>query len=284
MSASTQDIHVSVTTADDLESVGEEVITVADVFKSLLRHPTQVISRWNWKSALMGALLRASFYFTVYQASRETLLVTLTAVIVELSFRFFTSGISGSLVQSFRRATPAWLAMGIVSISLPIFGHSVEYITHFVQEEYFSGVFPASINSSRQKAFAISVLISVLSALFNIFLMRNGVMLVGAGNETKSLWADFKSIPLLLYEFVLFLPKQIILFISEFRFHYALGVFASFGLVVGAILGIFRGKWSWAIATAIGSWVILLGAVVLVFAVTMIYRIFKRNADQSDTA
>lgn len=284
MSASTQDIHVSVTTADDLESVGEEVITVADVFKSLLRHPTQVISRWNWKSALMGALLRASFYFTVYQASRETLLVTLTAVIVELSFRFFTSGISGSLVQSFRRATPAWLAMGIVSISLPIFGHSVEYITHFVQEEYFSGVFPASINSSRQKAFAISVLISVLSALFNIFLMRNGVMLVGAGNETKSLWADFKSIPLLLYEFVLFLPKQIILFISEFRFHYALGVFASFGLVVGAILGIFRGKWSWAIATAIGSWVILLGAVVLVFAVTMIYRIFKRNSDQSDTA
>ena len=283
MSASTQDIHVSVTTADDLESVGEEVITVGDVFKSLLRHPTQVIARWNWKSAFMGALLRASFYFTVYQASRETLLVTLTAVIVELSFRFFTSGISGSLVQSFRRASPTWLAMGIVSISLPVFGHSVEYITHFVQEEYFSGVFPASINSSRQKAFAVSVLISVLSALFNIFLMRNGVMLVGAGDETKTLWADFKSIPILLYEFVLFLPKQIIQFIAEFKFHYALGIFASFGLVVGAILGFFRGKWSWAIATAIGSWVILLGAVILVFAVMMIYRFARRNSDHSDT-
>ncbi len=284
MSTSLQDIHVSIADADDLESVEIERITVGDVFRSLLSHPAQVLLRWNWKSALLGAMMRASFYFTVYQASREAWLVTLTAVIVELSFRFFTSGISGSLVQSFRRATPAWLAMTVVSISLPIFGHSVEFITHFVQEEYFSNIFPPSINSSRQKAFAISVLISVLSALFNIFLMRNGVMLVGAGQETKSLWGDFKSIPLLLYEFVLFLPKQIIDFTIEGKLHYALGIFTAFGLIIGGILGTFRGKWSWAIATALGSWAILFGAVVIVAAVLMIYRFFNRGSPPPDSA
>lgn len=283
MSTTSQNIHVSVTDAGDLEASDDEHISVGDVFRSLAKHPTQVITRWNWKSALLGAMLRASFYFTVYQASREAWLVTLTAVVVELSFRFLTSGISGSLVQSFRRASPAWLAMGVVSVSLPLFGHSVEFVTHFVQEEYFANIFPPSINSSRQKAFAVSVLISVLSALFNIFLMRNGVMLVGAGDETKSLWADFKSIPLLLYEFILFLPKQIIQFIAEAKFHYAIGIFAAFGLIVGGILGFFRGKWSWAIATALGSWVILLTAVLLVFLVMIIHRFYMRRKAPSDS-
>src|SRR6478672_5057890 len=114
-------IHRSVAEADDLEEVLDEEISVGDVFRSLLQHPAQVILRWNWKAALLGAILRASFYFTVYKASKESWIVTFTAVMVELAFRFFTSGISGALVQSFRRATPAWLATTIVTISLPIF-------------------------------------------------------------------------------------------------------------------------------------------------------------------
>ncbi len=284
MSTSYHNIHDSVANADDIEEVeteGEE-ISVGDVFCSLFGHPFQIIRRWNWKSALLGAALRASFYFTVYKASRESWLVTMTAVLVELSFRFITSGISGSLVQSFRRASPAWLAMGIVTISLPIFGHTVEFFTHYVQENYFSAVFPASINSSRQKAFAVSVLISVLSALFNIFLMRNGIMLVGAGEETKTLWHDVKAIPSMLYEFVLFLPKQIIQFIQDFQFHYAFGSFAVFGLIIGGILGVFRGKWSWAWTTALGSWAILLFAVIAVYFVMIVHRLYKRRTTAQD--
>ena len=116
----------------------------------------------------------------------------MTAVMVELSFRFFTSGISGALVQSFRRARPVWLATLMVSISLPVFSHSIEFFTHYAQETYFNTIFAASQNNSRQKAFAISVLFSVLSALFNLFMMRHGVLLVGAGEETKTLWGDLK--------------------------------------------------------------------------------------------
>ncbi len=272
MSQSVQEIHRSLADAENLESVKTEQVSIGDVFRSLVRHPLQVIKRWNWKSALLGAILRASFYFTVYQASKETLLVTLTAVVVEFTFRFFTSGISGAIVQSFRKAKPAWLATLIVSVSLPIFSHTIEFFSHYAQEAYFSDVFPASANNSRRVAFATSVIISVVSALFNIFMMRNGVLLVGAGEETNSLWGDFKRIPWLIYEFTLFLPKQIILFAKNNQLLYAVGTFLLFGVIVGAILGIARGKISWAYSTALGAWGILLGFIALVFAVQQIHR------------
>ncbi len=250
-------IHRSITEADDLEEIKDEQISVGDVFRSLTQHPAQIIMRWNWKSALIGALLRASFYFTVYKASKENWLVTLTAVLVEFGFRFLTSGISGSLVQSFRRATPTWLATLIVSISLPIFSHSVEFATHYAQENLFGSIFAASENNARQKAFAVSVLISILSALFNLYVMRHGVLLVGAGGETKSLWSDLKRIPLLIIEFLVILPNAILRSISQGRLLTALGIFSAFGLSVGALLGVFRGKWSWAWTTAVGAWAVL---------------------------
>ncbi len=263
-----QEINYSIAEADDLEEIYDKKISVGDVFRSLWQHPVQLIMRWNWKSALLGAILRASFYFTVYQASRENWVVTLTAVLVELSFRFFTSGISGAVVQSFRRARPAWLATLIVTTTLPVFSHSIEYATHFAQENYFNSVFAASENNARQKAFAVSVLFSVLSAMFNLFVMRHGVLLVGAGAETKSLWSDLKRIPFLIYEFVTFLPDIILRFVREGKILAAIGVFSAFGLTIGALLGGFRGKWSWAWTTALGAWAILL-VFTLLFAIVL---------------
>ncbi len=251
------EIHRSIAEADDLEEVAENEISVAGVFHSLGQHPWQILARWNWKSALLGAILRASFYLTVYKASKESWLVTLTAVLIELAFRFLTSGISGSLVQSFRRATPTWLATAIVTISLPIFSHTVEFVTHYSQENFFSNVFPASENNARQKAFAISVLFSVLSALFNLFVMRHGVLLVGAGEETQSFWSDMKRIPFLIAEFVTYLPIQILKYMNRGKLIPAFGIFSAFGLAVGALLGIFRGEWVWAWKPALGAWTIL---------------------------
>jgi len=272
-----EDIHRSITEADDLEEIREEEIPLPAVLRSLIDHPAQIITRWNWKSALLGALLRASFYFTVYQASRESLLVTMTAVLVELSFRFFTSGVSGALVQSFRRAKPAWLAILTVTVSLPIFSHSVEFITHYGQERYFSNVFPSSENNARTYAFAISVLFSVFSAMFNLFAMRHGVLLVGAGRETKSLWSDLRKMPLLVVEFVTFLPILILRYINQGKIIFALGIFSAFGLVVGSILGGFRGKWSWAWTTALGAWVTLLLWTLIVAAGLRLLRMRVKN-------
>lgn len=272
-----EDIHKSITEADDLEEI-HEAIPLGEVLRSLIEHPAQIITRWNWKSALLGAMLRASFYFTVYKASRESWIVTMTAVVVELSFRFFTSGISGALVQSFRRATPAWLAMLVVSITLPIFSHSIEFITHYVQETYFDTIFAASANNARQKAFAISVLFSAISALFNLFVMRHGVLLVGAGKETNTLRDDFKKIPFLIFEFVTYLPRLILRFIGEQKYSFAFGIFAGFGLIIGSILGGFRGKWSWAVATALGGWAIMF---VWTIIVAIGLRIFQNGQENS---
>lgn len=254
----TEDIHRSVTQADDIEEIREPEIPVAEVLRSLATHPLQIVTRWNWKSALIGAVLRASFYFTVYKAAKENFSAALTAAAVELGFRFFTSGASGSIVQSFRRASPAWLATLIVTISLPVLSHLIEYVTHYVQEVYFAGVLPASENNGRQYAFAISVIFSAFSAMFNLFAMRHGVLLVGAGKETKSLWSDFKKIPALVLEFVTYLPLLIIRLASDGKLFYALGVLAGFGIIMGSALGILRWKWSWAWTTGLGAFAVLL--------------------------
>lgn len=266
-------IHHSIADADDMEEVWDERIYVKDVVKNLLSHPAQLITRWNWKAATMGALLRGSFYFTVYKASQENWAVTLTAVMVELSFRFFTTGLSGAVVQSFRKATPVWQANIIVSVLLPAFSHTVEFFTHYIQERYFFDIFAASQDGvARKRAFAISVLFSVLSVLFNLYIMRHGVLLVGAGEETKTFGQDLKRIPRLVGEFVAFLPVQISKFIESGRFLNALLWFSAFGLTVGAILGTFRGKWQWAWTTALGAWGILLFSVTLAISIRFFMR------------
>ncbi len=272
MSAS-DEIHHSITDAGDMEEVWEERITVGDVFRNLIRHPAQLITRWNWKAAMLGAGLRASFYYTVYQASRESWLVTLTAVSVELIFRFFTTGIFGALVQSFRRATPAWQANIIVSILLPAISHTVEFLTHYAQERYFFDIFAASENGvARQRAFAISVLFSVVSVLFNLFAMRHGVLLVGAGEESRSFLDDLKRMPRMIAEFMFALPELIITYLEAGKLLHALLAFASFGISVGAILGTFRGSWGWAWVPALGAWGVLLLAVFVTWIIKIVMR------------
>ena len=258
------EIHHSIADADDLEAVWDKEIAVADVFRNLGRHPLQLITRWNWKSALLAAIVRSSFYFTVYQASRQSLIVTLTAVGIELSFRFLTTGVAGAVVQSFRRATPEWAATVVISISLPTITHLIEFFTHYVQEKYYADIFPASTNSARQKTFAISVLFSVVSAMFNLYLMRRGVLLVGAGEETQTLRNDFKKIPFMISEFIKILPLLLIQFLREKKIFQAVAVFAAFGLSVGTILGVFRGfDWNWFRWSAYGAWGTLLGATII---------------------
>jgi hypothetical protein len=267
------EIHHSIADADDMEEVWDERIYVSDVLQNLLHHPAQLITRWNWKAASLGAVVRASFYYTVYQASRESWIVTLTAVFVELIFRFLTTGIAGAVVQSFRKATPLWQANLIMSFMLPAFSHGVEFLTHYAQERYFFDLMAASQDGvARKRAFAISVLFSVISVLFNLFAMRHGVLLVGAGEETQSFKNDIKKLPRMIGEFTAFLPVQIARFIEQGMVINALLYFGTFGVIVGAILGTFRTKWDWGWKTAVGAWVLLGLSSFLTLAIRYIMR------------
>lgn len=273
------DIHHSIADAEDMEQVWEKEITVGDVFRNLLAHPAQIITRWNWKSALMGACVRASFYFTVYWASRESWLVTLTAVFVELCFRFITTGMAGAVVQSFRKATPQWAATAVISVMLPTITHIIEFFTHYIQETYYSNIFPASENRARLKTFAISVLFSVISAMFNMYIMRRGVMLVGAGEETRTLWSDIKSMPVLVKDFTIYLPDLLVRLTMRGKVLQAISIFLFFGAAVGSILGLTRGVWNWAYRSAFGAWGLLLFATVIGF---IIYFVKQRKAAKAD--
>lgn len=277
-----EDVHHSIADADDMEAVWEKKIGVGDVFRNLLHHPAQIITRWNWKTALVGAIVRASFYFTVYWASKETWIVILTAVLVEFPIRFFTTGLAGAVVQSFRRATPQWLATLIISVSLPTLTHLIEFFTHYFQEKYYSDILPASENSARQKTFAVSVMFSVISAMFNLYMMRHGVLLVGAGEETKPILQDFKKMPVLVKDFTIYLPAMLLRFIDEGKLLPAIGIFAAFGLAVGTILGTTRGVWNWAYRSAFGAWGLLLFSM-MVGAIVMHFKKKKLRTEEQDS-
>jgi hypothetical protein len=260
----TDEIHHSIADADDMEEVWDRTIDVVGVFRNLAGHPAQIFTRWNWKTALLGAGLRAFFYLVVYVVSQEAWITTLTAVMVELPFRFITTGMAGSVVQSFRRATPVWAANIIVSILLPAFSHTVEFLTHYGQERYFSDILAASRDGvARQRTFAISVFFSVISALFNLFAMRHGVLLVGAGKETLSFGSDVKRLPLMVSEFTAFLPVLIAKYFERRQFLSAFASIVGFGVTVGIMLGTFRGKWEWAWRSTLGAWAVLLFSVTI---------------------
>lgn len=262
-------IHHSIADADDMEEVWDPVITVADVFYNLLHHPLQLLTRWNWKAVVMAMIVRGSIYFTIYKASENTL-VTLTAVALDVVVvRFLTTGIAGALVQSFRKARPIWLANLIVSIMLPAMVHTIEFATHYIHESYFSDILAAPLDGvARKRAFAISVLFSIVSVLFNLYAMRKGALLVGAGEDTQSLTNDLRRMPRLVGEFIIALPVYISRFLESGKFLNALAAFFTFGFTVGSILGMFRGfRWEWAWKSALGAWAVLLFALVLTFVV-----------------
>lgn len=277
-----EDIHHSIADAEDIEQVWEPDFSVGDVFRNLLHHPAQLITRWNWKSVVLAVIIRGLIYLSIYLISGENWTVTITAVLVEMPFRLITTGVAGALVQSFRKAKPIWLANIIVSIMLPAFSHTVEFIAHYTQEEYFSHVLAATKDGvTRQRTFAISVLFSVVSVLFNLYAMRNGVLLVGAGEATQSLKDDFKRIPRLVGEFIIALPMMMLRFVHRGKFLYAIGVFVGFGMMVGMILGAARGKWQWGWRSALGAWGLLLFATTLTVIIRRIigHKFEPRKAD-----
>ena len=277
-----EDIHHSIADAGDMEQVWEKEIHVRDVFRNLLRHPAQIITRWNWKTALVGAIVRASIYVVVFWASKESLIVILTAVLVEFPIRFFTTGLAGAVVQSFRRSTPQWLATAIISVSLPTITHIIEFFTHYLQEKYLTEFLPASENSGRQKAFAVSVMFSVISAMFNLYMMRHGVLLVGAGEESKPILQDFKKMPVLVKDFTIYLPAMLLRFIDEGKVFQAIGIFIFFGTAVGTILGTTRGVWNWAYRSAFGAWGLLFVST-LIGAVVMYFKKKKQRAEEQES-
>ena len=168
--------------------------TVVDVFGSLFRHPIKLlIKRWNWKSAILSSLLRASIFF--FANLSAGLPAAIAALNTELLFRAVTSGFYGALTQALSKAEPAWTATIAVVLLLPLANHSLEFFIHWTRG-----------TPNLLRSIFASMVFTALSTLFNFYAMRRGALIVG--KDRRSLGEDLRAMPRLLLDFVLVIPRS----------------------------------------------------------------------------
>lgn len=171
--------------------------TVFAVTVNLLRHPINtIVLRWNWKSAVLSALLRAPIFFFSYFFKKDGLKLAIGAALTQSVFRMIFGGVNGAIIQSYSKVEPAWHAVLTVPVVLATFSHIVEF---FVQSAYDQ---QTGVNG-KGRAITISVIVSAISAIFNLFAMRRGALLVKDESQ-QSIWRDLKRMPWIALEFLSF--------------------------------------------------------------------------------
>jgi len=180
-----------------IDEVSPDLTRVSQVFWYLLRHPLDaVVLRWNWKAAFLSAILRSPIFFTAYYFQKRGLLIALGAMLAQFVSRAIFGGVNGAIIQAFRKVEPAWHAVLTIPLILAAFSHVIEYI---VQSVYDS----AAGTHGKGKAILVSVIISVISAIFNLFAMRRGALLVKDESQ-QPLWRDLIRMPWIALEFISF--------------------------------------------------------------------------------
>jgi hypothetical protein len=177
-------------------------LTVRKVLLLLLREPVKyLLHRWNWKSALLSSLIRASLFFSTNLTAG--LPAALAAMKTELVFRGITSGFYGALTEVFREAEPPWAAALTVMVLLPFANHSVELLVHWMRG-----------TQNLLSSILASMILTAFSTLFNFYVMRRGALIVGAGRH--SLGKDLLRLPKLALDFITLLPRH---FLRRFSGH-----------------------------------------------------------------
>lgn len=164
-------------------------LTVGRALLQVLQNPFYYfVKHWNWKSALFAAINRGTIFFIATMKRGRTEISI--AVLVEIIFSCATSGIYAAFTQAMRFAQPGWLAACIVALGIPSALYGFDYLAHV-----YTGMHHV------RPAVTFATGLSVVSTLFNLFIMRRGAMVVG--EESQPLWRDLVRIPVLLVQFVL---------------------------------------------------------------------------------
>lgn len=121
---------------------------------------------WNWKSAVVSAIMRAPIFFA---ANLPAGLDAATAAFVtEFTYRVTSAGFYGALTGYFARRQARRAATVQALIVLPLLAHSVEYLVH-----WFAGT------PHIATAVAGSVAASMATTRLSLFLMRRGLFVAG---------------------------------------------------------------------------------------------------------
>ena len=159
--------------------------SIGDAAYRVIANPWKTfVLDWNWKAAVLSAAFRAMFFSIATFRGPGAM----RGIWIELLFRLAIGGFWGSLLQAFRRARPAWLAGVSVAIILPGAAHTLEFLA-----------LKAGHATHITAGMIVSIGVSVVSLLFNWLLMRNGLMVTGAG--AFRLRDDFRRLPSVLYSF-----------------------------------------------------------------------------------
>jgi hypothetical protein len=169
------------------------MMTVRDAAMALIRHPIRiVVARWHWKSAIFSGLVRGVLFFsTNLTAGIPT---AMRAAAVESAMVVPLVGVLGACVQAFSDAEPPWAATLVTAVLIPALAQTTELAVHWT-------VRTPQLGSS----LLASLMLSVWSTAFSLFAMRRGVLVVGRGS--RSLGDDLKSLPRMLADFVLCIPR-----------------------------------------------------------------------------
>lgn len=166
---------------------------VSVVLRRILHDPwNQIVLRWNWKSSVTSALIRAAIYFTTNLSSGQAAAVG--AMEAEFLWRFAVAGFLGSIIQSLRRAEPVWQATMITSLALPAINHLIEFGVHSLRG-----------TPKLKTSLIVSVCFTIIAMLFNTYAMRRGAMIIG--REGRPLWRDLLDMPRLIAGFILWVCR-----------------------------------------------------------------------------
>jgi len=170
-------------------------VSVAEALVDLFFNPwRRLLLRWNWKTALLSACVRGTIFFIANLGAG--LGAAIGAMGVEAALFATLAGFYGALVQAFRRAQPAWAATMTVMALVPAVNHMLEYLMHY-----------ASGTKRIAAGVTASISLSILSAMFNLFAMRRGVLIVGDGRA--SLVDDLRRMPQIVFDFVMAIPRAL---------------------------------------------------------------------------
>jgi hypothetical protein len=178
--------------------------TVGAVLLGLICHPLRhLVRRWNWKSALLSSLFRATIFFFTNLISGWNAAVG--AMLTELVFRGATSGFYGAITESFSEARPAWAATAAAMVALPCMAHSLEFLVHWLRGTPKLGL-----------SIGTSMIFTAFSTAFNLYAMRRGVLTTNG--KSGSLLGDLSRIPSLLLSFILAGPRAVLRRLNEANF------------------------------------------------------------------
>jgi hypothetical protein len=165
-------------------------MSLGQALVNLATHPADLlIRRWNWKSAVTSAAIRGAIFFAItLPAGRGA---ATGAAIVEMLFRTATSGVFGALTQALRLAEPPWAAALVTMTLLPALGQLLDFAVHWARQT------PRLHHNT-----IAGIVFTIISALFNLYAQRHGVLIVGENNE-RTLAQDMRAIPGTIAGFVL---------------------------------------------------------------------------------